>query len=246
MKIFLRACEAVYSQNGPKRPWGQTKAEIVRTCFKSLFYSASLLENFAPKDIIVISDRLSDETLDLISSYGCVIEFTAPSNSESCLTQHKLAYEYACKANSKNIYLVEDDYLHVLHAIPAMNEFLEFSEFVNDKAVINPMSMGQKEHEDKFCQVINNYKETFSLTHTTSMTYACSSKIFKEMYPKMMEGNFIRDTNDYGWSIHSYKQFVGDNKPYNLYKPSISLANHLHDYGLIEDRNWKEIYFNNK
>ena len=122
LHVIFRTCTRVGALNanrfGSKRPFTDSKRELVLTCLNSLLDSLGkngvvhVLDDHSPK-------KDTDAIRKLLKSYGNMHRFV-PLKKTGGGHSFGSALEYARKAGFPLVYFCEDDYLHLPHAISSM------------------------------------------------------------------------------------------------------------------------------
>ena len=136
LSVILRTCTRVGALNahrfGSKRPFTDSKREIVLACLNSL------LDSLGKNGVVhVLDDHSPQEDTDviqkLLKSYGDEHRFVSIEKSGN---GHSInaALQYGRTNNFDLMYFCEDDYLHVPHAISSMLDFYQ-----KQKTIIHPV-----------------------------------------------------------------------------------------------------------
>lgn len=118
--VLFRACDKVESVHNVERPFGLSKAQIIKVSFYSMYKS---LRGYNYK-FTVIGDDLSQELLEFFSAFDDVVvdnEYLG-SASKSLQKQIRLSLELP---EDVWVYMCEDDYLHIPHAFEYISELIE-------------------------------------------------------------------------------------------------------------------------
>ena len=148
LHVVLRTCTRVSALNekqvGSKRPFTDSKRELVLTCLNSLLNSLDdkgtlhIVDDHSPEEDVQAIKKL----LTHYDSRHRFISLEKRGNGNSV----RKALEYARDQNFPLIYFCEDDYLHLPHAIASM-----LSGHEKQKAIIHPV--------DYFDRYVNNNPE---------------------------------------------------------------------------------------
>lgn len=209
IKVFFRACDSVPAVNGFPRPFGMTKTELVKACFKSLHKEL-------PEDahLTVIADNCSAELLDFFKEYqiqSLLIVNLGPH--ESAKLQYKLAKEVD---DTDIVYFVEDDYFHFPKSISAQIDWIN-----NTKSWIHPT-----DYPDRYTRVddlktrwligLSKYCHWRQIANTTCTFMAPAERLKKHL------DFFIECGIDDGRISSVFKS-----EP--LFSPIPTLAVHMHE-----------------
>ena len=105
MHIIFRTCDVVNAVNNSPRPFGLDKKNLIKVCFKSLYYSAQAI----PHTITVLGDKLSSEMVDFFKDYNVNFSNGSYGNDESIRQCLNIAIGLP---ENEWVYFCEDDYLH--------------------------------------------------------------------------------------------------------------------------------------
>ena len=250
MIILFRSCEANLSPGslgeGTDRVprWnGKYKEEILRKCYLSLQPSLS------EKDmIVVVNDRTTQETLNWMkentkAQFG-VKNITSldearkshpypkyhPATANSCtdLMEYLIA---VCERNVDEIvYVCEDDYLHVEHAIPAMKELFK----TGYQGFYAPYDYPDRYtiDVDRRCDLhVWQYGHLRSIPSATLTMAAKGSTWLKYSFELLRGGVFADDS----WTWKAFKQT-------GALCPIPGHATHLQEGCITPFVNWETIY----
>ncbi len=251
MIIFFRSCEANLKAGslgdevtGDGIRWnGKHKLDIIRKCY------LSIQTDLDDRDlIIVIDDRTTPETLDWMRrntkaqfrvhpitplpelranhpypNYHPVLANSAPE-----LMEHLIA---VAESNPDEvIYMCEDDYLHVSHAMPAMRELFK----QNYQGFYIPYDYPDRYtlDTDRNCELhIWQYGHLRSIPSSTLTMGAFGSTWLKYKYEILRAGAFADDS----WTWKAFKQT-------GALCPIPGHATHLQDGCITPFVNWETIY----
>ncbi len=104
--IIFRACDKVLAVNKGPRPFGLSKLELIKICFKSLYFSAQKVTH----TLTVLGDKLSPELKSFFLEYTTNIIEGNFGNDESIRKALRIGLDI--KNVDDWVYFCEDDYLH--------------------------------------------------------------------------------------------------------------------------------------
>lgn len=155
---------------------GRTKIPQInkRQCF------LNFIEVFGARNLVVVADNTSQQTIDLLGRFTKFIEKTTLGNSGSFLYAMDIAIQFP---EDEPVYIVEDDYLHLPKARKCLLEGLEQADYVSlydhaDKYMAkspNPLVTGGGENT----KVILTKSTHWKFTNSTTMTFAAKAGILK-------------------------------------------------------------------
>lgn len=116
-RVIFRACDAVNSLHGAKRPFGLNKTTLAKLCFLSLY---DAIKPF-PHEIFVLGDKLSDDLQAFFKRFPVALSNGVYGNDESIRQSIRLAQGYP---ESDWIYFCEDDYLHQPFAFEYISDLI--------------------------------------------------------------------------------------------------------------------------
>lgn len=179
LNVIFRSCTRAGNLNahrfGDKRPFTDSKRELVLACLNSL------LSSLGNKGTIhVLDDHSPQEDADaiqtLLKSYGdkhLFIALEKKGNGYSC----DASLKYAREQKSDLIYLCEDDYLHLPHAISSMLDVYE-----KHGAIVFPVDYFDRYKEPYPSHIfLGAYNYWRSIKHTT-FTFMISQKILEKYW----------------------------------------------------------------
>ncbi|MBC8550083.1 MAG: hypothetical protein H8D23_10560 [Candidatus Brocadiales bacterium] len=120
--VLFRACDKIESVHKVARPYGLSKAEIIKVSFYSMYQA---LQNSANQyRFSVIGDSLSKEMLDFFQRFNDVRVDNSllGSAARSLQKQIDMALEIP---DDEWVYMCEDDYLHTSYAFEYLSEFVK-------------------------------------------------------------------------------------------------------------------------
>jgi hypothetical protein len=250
MIILFRSCEANLSAGSlgdgtkDKPRWsGKYKAEILRKCYLSLQTGLD-----ANDHIIIINDRTSAETLNWMKTHTSamfsVVDITPlselrenhpypsyhPIIPNACTDLMELLVDCAERNSEELIYVCEDDYLHVPHAITAMKTV--FSQGY-------PGFYAPYDYPDRYtidssrtCEIHAGFYSHLRSIPSATLTVAALGKTWSRYkYDLLRAGVFADDS----WTWKAFSQ-VG------ALAPIPGHATHLQDNCISPYINWSEIY----
>jgi hypothetical protein len=250
MIILFRSCEAnlgAGSQgdfNSDKPRWnGKYKLEILRKCYLSVQNSLDKTDR-----TIIINDRTTPKTLkwmeDNSSSNFNVKNITPlpelaenhpypnyhPVYPNACPDLMEFLIEIAKENQNEIIYICEDDYLHLQHAIPAMKAVFEngYSGFYAPQDYPDRYTLDSS----RTCELhLGPYGHLRSIPSATLTIAAKGSTWLKYKYELLRAGAFADDS----WTWKAFKQ-VG------CLSPVPGHSTHLQEGCITPVINWNQHY----
>ncbi len=180
LKKIYRICD---NRDGKTLIQGVTK----RKCF------LNFIKVFGNSNLTIVADNTRQETLDFLNSYTDNIHVTSLGNSKSFMYALDLAL---MNDEHMNVYLVEDDYLHVEDAEKFIQEGLQNADYVSlydhlDK-YIEPSPNPFVKNGGEDTKVILTPSTHWKYTNSSTMTFAARVNTLKEDY-KVMRQHCITD-----------------------------------------------------
>jgi len=167
LKIIYRICD---------QRQGRTKIPEInkRQCF------LNFVEVFGTRNLVIIADHTSPQTIEFLSRFTNAIERTELGNSGSFLHAMELAVQHD---DDQPVYLLEDDYLHLTGCPGLIEEGLQRADYVSlydhaDKYAMrspNPMVSNGGENT----KVILTPSSHWKYTNSTTMTFATRAGVLK-------------------------------------------------------------------
>ncbi len=194
LHVIFRSCTRVGAMNahrfGSKRPFTDSKCELVLACLNSLLRSLG-----ASGAVHVLDDHSPAEDAaaiqKLLESYGASHSFTV---LEETGNGHSLdaALDLAHVRGWELIYFCEDDYLHLPHAIPSM-----LDAYRARKAIVFPVDYFDRYTEPYPSHIfMGAYNYWRSVRHTT-FTFMADRRIL-EAYGNVYKELAKRNTDSVG------------------------------------------------
>jgi hypothetical protein len=116
--VIFRACDKVNAVNKKPRPFGLTKAQLIKICFLSLLDAMKGREH----RITVLGDKLSDEMLTFFRTFNIKLILGEYGNDASIRESLKIA---SAVHDDEWVYFCEDDYLHLPNAFTLIDNFIK-------------------------------------------------------------------------------------------------------------------------
>ncbi len=142
------------------------------------------VREFGSENFHVIADNCTAETINAIKSTGLSLELTSNGNSGTC--RHIFNEVINRYAPDDNLYLLEDDYLHLPGSRLALLEGLEIADYVTlydhpdmyqtDGKGMNPFVHGDLPKSSIYLTAHSHWRSTVS----TTMTFAAKVKTLRE------------------------------------------------------------------
>ena len=159
------------------------------------------VKEFGAENFHVIADNCAAETIDALKSTGLSFETTANGNAGTCrYVFNEIINRYSPK---DNLYLLEDDYLHLPGSREAILEGLEIADYVtlyDHPDMYHPDGKGDNPfvHDDMpKCSIYLTAHSHWRSTVSTTMTFAAKVKtlledcdIWKQFFAGKIPGDF--------------------------------------------------------
>ena len=191
LHVIFRTCTRVGALNanrfGSKRPFTDSKRELVLTCLNSLLDSLGkngvvhVLDDHSPK-------KDTDAIRKLLKSYGSTHSTSSgQAGSPQSGNMHRFvplekkggghsfgaALEYARKAGFPLVYFCEDDYLHLPHAISSMIDCLRGTKLLYFRLIIlKDIRCGGRTHHPR--------RITIGIIYHTTFTFMIENRILEK------------------------------------------------------------------
>ena len=142
------------------------------------------VNEFGAENFHVIADNCSAETVEVLKSTGLSLEITANGNAGTC--RHIFNEVINRYAPEDNLYLLEDDYLHLPGSRTALLEGLEIADYVtlyDHPDMYHPDGRGPNPfvHDDlPKCSIFLTAHSHWRSTVSTTMTFAAKAKTLIE------------------------------------------------------------------
>lgn len=158
------------------------------------------VETFGGGLFHIIADNCSEETIEVLKSTGLSMEITSNGNAGTCrYIFDKVINRYA---SDDNVYLLEDDYLHLPGSREAILEGLEIADYVTlydhpdmyhpDGKGPNPFVHDDMPKSSIYLTAHTHWRSTVS----TTMTFAAKVKTLledRDIWNRFCEGNYPGD-----------------------------------------------------
>jgi hypothetical protein len=250
MIILFRSCEANLSagslgegtENKPR--WaGKYKLEILRKCYLSL-----QLDITTEDSIIVVNDRTTEDTLEWMKNNTkaqfSVVNITPlselrenhayplyhPVIANSCTELMDLVVQLAEQNPTEIIYICEDDYLHLPHAIAAMKVLYAqgYEGFYAPYDYPDRYTIDR----DKTCTIMPGPYGHLRTIPSATLTVAATGKVWTHFkYDVLRAGVFADDS----WTWKAFQQA-------NAVCPVPGHSTHLQDNCITPYIDWLSVY----
>lgn len=250
--VIYRACDVVKAVNGGERPFGLSKTELVKVCFKSLF-NAIKEESF---QITVLGDKLSNELRTFFNSYSLKLIEGDFGNESSLRACFELSFQIQ---DDHWVYFCEDDYLHkpecfvyisdlivnknqIIHFKPknTIERFL-FRRFSSADLFIHPPDYPDR-YYDKYTRPSLIFKSSFchwrQINYTT-FTFMAQAKSLKKVMKTLLKYSYR--TRDWKMSEKLYADFFFMGKKALCISPIPGLSTHMHEHTMTPFVKWETL-----
>ena len=237
LKIIFRSCTKVEILGPSTRPFNLTKKTITLKCLKSILNSCALVKNKISIDLIDDSseESLIKEMIKLLKESNLkfkVHRMKFGNNGRSL----KYTYQIASKSKEDLIYFCEDDYFHLINAIPSILDAYDSKVISMREFAIFPTDYPSF-YVNLFPSLIfiGKYNHWRSVSRTTG-TFIITKRIFKKFR------NIFENLAEFNVSGHGGEEETINNL-WNKYVPCIapleSLTTHLHTTSMSYLIDWK-------
>jgi len=249
LTIIFRASDHRFGVHAKDRFFSKNKAEVTKTCFKSLYTSFKKFK--ARTKFIIIGDRLSPELQNFFKDYKLPMHTYAGGKKTGLRDNIIKTLDLAYSTDSDWVWIQEDDYLFVEDTADKIFDLIDnrksITKNTDKNLVVYPADYSDRysRHKDsnKKYQIFlgnNNYwREIHNTTFSwcVSKEYLDSSKpLFDQMFNEIRFKAFDTFLSNKIWSKNAL-----------VVSPLPSLSVHLDSHIMLPPCiNWREIWKKNE